>query len=65
MTVARQLKREGKIEGKREGKIEGIQTRSIQIARNMLLKLHLDIDTVQEATELSKAELEKILQGNS
>ena len=43
-----------------EGKVEGIFT----VAKNMLLKLHLDIDTVQQATELPKAELEKIIQEN-
>ena len=47
-------------EGKAEGREEGIFT----VAKNMLLKLHLDIDIVQQATELPKAELEKIIQEN-
>jgi len=35
-----------------------------RIAENLLLKLHLDIDTFQKVTELPKAELEKIIQKN-
>ena len=61
MTAARQLEKRGEIKGKMEGKVEG----KIEIAKNLLLKLHLDIATVQQATELSKAELEKILHGRS
>jgi hypothetical protein len=41
MTAARQLERKGKQE----------------VAKNMLVKLNLDVDTVQKATELTKGEL--------
>ena len=34
----------------KQGRQEGIQTRSLEIARNMLFKLHLGIDVVQKAT---------------
>ena len=56
MSAAQQLRQEG---------IEiGIFTKAIEIAKSMLLKFKIDIDTVQEATKLPKAELEKILQEN-
>jgi hypothetical protein len=35
-----------------------------QVAKSLLLNFHLDIDSVQQATELPRAELEKILQEN-
>ena len=54
----------GKEKGRGEGREEGIFTKAIAVAKNMLLKLKLDMDTVQQATELPKAELEKILQGS-
>jgi predicted transposase/invertase (TIGR01784 family) len=60
MSVAQQLRQEG-LEIGRE---EGIVTKAIAVAKNMLFKLHLDIDIVQKATELPKDELEKILQEN-
>ena len=60
MSLAQQLRQEG-IE---IGLEEGIFTKAIAVAKNMLLKLHLDVDTVQKATELPKAELEKIIQEN-
>ena len=50
--------------GMEKGMEKGIFTKAIAVAKNMLLKLKLDIDTVQKATELPKAELEKILQGS-
>jgi predicted transposase/invertase (TIGR01784 family) len=52
MTAARQLERRGEIKGRQESKLA--------IAKNMLLKLRLDIDTVQRATELTKEELQQI-----
>jgi predicted transposase YdaD len=51
-------------EGREEGIEKGIFTKAIAVAKNMLLKLKLDVDTVQQATELPRAELEKILQGS-
>jgi predicted transposase/invertase (TIGR01784 family) len=49
MSVAQQLRQEGKQEGVKE------------VARNLLLKLGLDIDKVQAATGLTKNELEQLL----
>ena len=43
---------------------QGIFTKAIEVAKNMLLKFNLDIDTVQKVTELPRVELEKILQGS-
>ena len=43
--------------GEEKGREEGIQTRSLEIARNMLHQLGLDIETVQQATGVSKEEL--------
>jgi predicted transposase YdaD len=68
MTAARQLKKEGILQGKKEGILqgrkEGILEGKKETARNMLLRLHLDLDTVEKATQLPKDELEKILQEN-
>ena len=47
----------GEEKGREEGREEGIQTRSLEIARNMLHQLGLDIETVQQATGVSKEEL--------
>jgi predicted transposase/invertase (TIGR01784 family) len=57
MTAARQLERRGMERGIEKGRQE--------VARNMLVKLRLDIDTVQKATELNKEELQKILKAGS
>jgi hypothetical protein len=54
MTYGQFLKQEGIEIGKKEGREE--------VAKTMLLKLGLDVDTVQRATELPKTALEKILQ---
>ena len=40
---------------------EAIKGRNLEVARNMFVKLHLDIDTVQKATELTRDELQEIL----
>ena len=40
---------------------QGIIIKAREVAKNMLLKLRLDIDTVQKATELTKEELQQIL----
>ncbi|MCG8341197.1 MAG: hypothetical protein MI674_08105, partial [Cytophagales bacterium] len=45
---------------RQEGRQEGIKTRSLEIAKNMLLNLHLGIDVVQKATGLSTEELKKL-----
>jgi len=44
-----------------QGVQQGIQQEKLPIARNLLLQLHLDMETVQKATSLSKKELEAIL----
>ena len=43
--------------GIEQGMQQGIQIRSLEIARNMLHQLGLGIETVQQATGLSKEEL--------
>jgi predicted transposase/invertase (TIGR01784 family) len=76
MTAAQQLRQEGIQKGRQEGIQEGIQkgrqegiqkgrqegmyTKTLDIARNMLSKLHLDMKTVSEATGLSEEELMKL-----
>ena len=72
MTAAQQLRQEGIQQGIQQGMEQGIQQgmeqgiqqgirdRNLEIASNMLLQLHLDIDTVQKATSLSREELEEI-----
>jgi predicted transposase/invertase (TIGR01784 family) len=54
MTAAQQLRQ--------EGKKEGMQAKSVGIAKNMLSKLHLDMQTVAKATGLSEEELMKLQQ---
>jgi predicted transposase/invertase (TIGR01784 family) len=54
MTAAQQLRQ--------EGKKEGMQQEKLHIARNMLSKLHLDMQTVAKATGLSGEELMKLQQ---
>lgn len=39
---------------------EGIKQRKLHIASNMLSRLHIDMKTVSEATELSEQELMKL-----
>ena len=53
-------RKEGRKEGKIEGKIEGIKEKSIEIARK-LLKMGLTSKQVEEATQLKKEEIEKLL----
>ena len=45
----------------KEGRQEGMQTRNWEIAKNMLLQLHLGMDVVQKATGLA-SEARKQLQ---
>ena len=72
MTYKQVLKQEGNQEGftvglltgvktgRKEGKMEG----KIEVAKALLLNLHLDIDSVRMATGLQEADLEQILQGS-
>ena len=43
-----------------QGLQKGMKTRSLEIAKNMLLNLHLGLDVVQKATGLSREELNKL-----
>ena len=54
-----QLMYEAKRDGKAEGKIEGAKEKEIQIAKN-LLKLNVEIETIINATGLTKEEIEKL-----
>ena len=45
---------------RREGIEEGMQTKSLEIARNMLHQLHLGVEVVQQATGLSRQEIARL-----
>jgi predicted transposase YdaD len=70
MTYRQSLEQESKEEGIVIGVLEGVkqgieigkEIGKQQVAGSLLLKLKLDIDSVQQATGLPRAELEKILQ---
>jgi hypothetical protein len=51
-------------QGVQQGRQEDILAKAREVARNMLLKFRLDLDTVQKVTELSKGELQDILKEN-
>ncbi len=57
MTAAQKLRQQGR----KEGMQQGMQTEKLTIARNMLLKLHLDMDIIQKATGLTQEGLELLL----
>ena len=42
---------------------QGMHTKSVEIAKNMLSTLHLDIQSLQRATGLSLEELEGLQEG--
>lgn len=56
MTALQQLEKKGR----QEGMQQGMQTKALDIAKNMLSKLHLDVETVAQATGLSQEELMKL-----
>ena len=58
MTAAQQLRQQGM----QQGMQQGIQLEKLHIAKNMLSKLHLDIQTVAQATGLSEEALMKLQQ---
>jgi predicted transposase YdaD len=60
MTAARQLEIKGEKRGRQQGMQQGMQTKALDIAKNMLSKLHLDVETVAQATGLSQEELMKL-----
>jgi predicted transposase/invertase (TIGR01784 family) len=57
MTAAQRLRQEGMRKGIQKGRQEGMYTKTLDIAKNMLSRLHLDRKTVSEATGLSEEEL--------
>jgi predicted transposase/invertase (TIGR01784 family) len=64
MTAAQQLIdrgiQQGIQQGMQEGIQQGLQYEKLEIAKNMLWNLHLGLDIVQQATGLSKEELERL-----
>jgi predicted transposase/invertase (TIGR01784 family) len=66
MTAAQQLEQRGELRGIQQGMQQGIQQgmqqEKLHIAKNMLSKLHLDMQTVAKATGLSEEELMKLQQ---
>jgi predicted transposase/invertase (TIGR01784 family) len=64
MTAARQLELKGELRGEKRGELRGekrgMQQEKLEIAKNMLLKLGLDIDTVQKATDLTKEKIQEL-----
>ncbi|MEL6539315.1 MAG: Rpn family recombination-promoting nuclease/putative transposase [Bacteroidota bacterium] len=51
---------QGRQQGMQQGRQQGIQTRTLEIAKTMLLHLHLSTDVVQQATGLSRAVLKQL-----
>ena len=51
---------EGRVEGKVEGRVEGAQTKALEVAKN-LLAMGMDTEKIQQATGLSKEEVEKLV----
>ncbi|MEL6539463.1 MAG: hypothetical protein AAFP93_01675 [Bacteroidota bacterium] len=62
MTVTQAIKQEGIEEGLQQGRQQSIQTRTLEIAKTMLLHLHLSTDVVQQATGLSRAVLKQLVE---
>ena len=60
MRAVQQIEERGRQEGRQEGMLQGMQTRSLEIARNMLHQLGLGIEIVQRATGLSREELARL-----
>ena len=59
MTIAEQLKQEGRLEGKLEGKLEGEREGILKIALS-LLKMKMPRETIMQATGLTEEELNRI-----
>ena len=57
LTTAEQLRAEGMQQGVQQGLQQGAQRERIEIAKNMLLAMHMDMDLVQRATGLSQTDL--------
>jgi len=59
-TTKQQIERQAIKQGRQEGRQEGMQTKSLEIASNLLNQLHLDPSVIQSITGLSRAELERL-----
>lgn len=59
MTIAEQLKQEGRLEGRLEGKLEGEREGILKIALS-LLKMKMPRETIMQATGLTEEELNRI-----
>jgi hypothetical protein len=59
-SIAQAIGQEYEKKGMQQGMQQGMQRRNIEIAKNMLSKLHLDMQTVSKATGLSQEELMKL-----
>ena len=60
MQAVRTIRQESELIGEKRGIQKGEYNKGLEIAKNML-KLHLDTDTVQKATGISKKELEQVI----
>ena len=58
--IERQKLLDAEARGKEEGMQKGMQQEKVEIAKNMLCNLHLDIDVVQKATGLASEALRKL-----
>jgi predicted transposase/invertase (TIGR01784 family) len=59
MTIAEQLKMEGKQEGRQEGRQEGIEKRNLEIAERLLAK-QADLSFIAEVTGLSLSTIKEL-----
>ncbi len=60
ISIAQAIKQEGMQQGIQQGMQQGMHTKSLEIAKNMLSRMHLDMKTVSQATGLSEQELMKL-----
>jgi predicted transposase/invertase (TIGR01784 family) len=61
MTIAEQLREEGRAIGEAIGEAKGEAKKQIEIAQNMI-KLKMDITTIQQVTGLSQKEIKQLMQ---
>jgi len=54
----------GRKEGEEKGRKEGMHAKSLEIAKNMLSNMHLDMKTISQATGLSAEELMQLQEEN-
>ena len=60
MQAVRTIRQKSELIGEKRGEKRGIQTERIRLAKTMLSKLHMDVDTVRQATGLTHQELDKL-----